>query len=462
MKSKQLIIGASALALVLVAAVLIVLLVPWSGGGKSPSAEETAALKEDLSAYTESISSGYDGIPGAFLDSIQYSIKDIDMEAMTVTVDVSIPADNEGFSAVLDRVVTENSGKTAEELNLLIENEMVALFQSRQFKTEKHTVVFPIVDINGEYRLFSCEELEKLMGEGLEELKTLCSNAVPDDVVLSETPEAVEMVEPVIADGTPLSHDQMFYLMDGIVDQEMDCVDFYDLDLDGADEMIGYTGEGEECYKVWFCSSDGKNCSLAFETPGNTTFFFTELLEMDDEIQLVLNTRRAGALYFSILALRENRLVCLAENRSGYVYMNDEGDILLEMEANNARYVAATNTLDGETYTNTFLFFDGNGYKEYGASPLSEKEFLSYKNAADLRAQVEEFIRTPITASIEYLYYGRKNGIVQIQCNVTNLEGNIDYWYFTFRLSGNELSSDLVEYVNGQIEPSLSDLEVVY
>ena len=44
------------------------------------------------------------------------------------------------------------------------------------------------------------------MGEGLEELKTLCSNAVPDDVVSSETPEAVEVeyvngqIEPSLSD----------------------------------------------------------------------------------------------------------------------------------------------------------------------------------------------------------------------------------------------------------------------
>lgn len=44
------------------------------------------------------------------------------------------------------------------------------------------------------------------MGEGLEELKTLCSNAVPGDVVSSETPEAVEVeyvngqIEPSLSD----------------------------------------------------------------------------------------------------------------------------------------------------------------------------------------------------------------------------------------------------------------------
>lgn len=462
MKSKWLIIGVSALAFVLVLAFFIFMLVPWSGSDRPQVPVETDGLDEELSALAQQFSDETGELYRAFLDSIQYSITDINQSAMTAAVDVYIPADQEAFSAVLDLVVDGSSEKTVGELKQLAGSELTALLQSRQFKTEKVSVIFPIEKKDGACRLLPCAEWEDLLTERLEELQTLCNDALVGDVIVIEAPEAAETADPARANGTSLSHDQMFYLMDGIVDQEMDCVDFYDLDLDGADEMIGYTGEDEECYKVWFCSSDGKNCSLAFETPGGTTSCFPELLEMGDEIQLVLNTRNAGASYFSILALRENRLVCLAENRSGYVYMNDEGDILLEMEANNARYDAATDILDGETYANTFLFFDGNGFKEYGASPLSEKEFLSYKNAADLRAQVEEFIRTPITASIEYLYYERKNGIVQIQCNVTNLEGSIDYWYFSFRLSGNELSTDLVEYVNGQIEPSLSDLEVVY
>ena len=108
------------------------------------------------------------------------------------------------------------------------------------------------------------------------------------------------------------------------------------------------------------------------------------------------------------------------------------------------------------------LFFDGNTYKEYGATKISENIFLSYQNSQEIKNKIITELQQSDTTSLEFVYYKRKNGIIHIQCNVHSNLGEIKYGYYTVKYKDNELSIDLGEYNQGQMSSSFSNLEVIY
>ena len=132
------------------------------------------------------------------------------------------------------------------------------------------------------------------------------------------------------------------------------------------------------------------------------------------------------------------------------------------MEAYDGMYDPSINTMTVHTWKNTYLFFDGNTYKEYGATEISEREFLSYQNSQELMDRIKNELWQSDTMSLEFSYFRRKNGILHIQCNLYSDSGKIQYGYYTIKYSGNRLSDDPGCYCPGQMARSFSGLTVVY
>ena len=97
------------------------------------------------------------------------------------------------------------------------------------------------------------------------------------------------------------------------------------------------------------------------------------------------------------------------------------------------------------------MFFDGDTYKEYGASEISEQEFLKYQNSQEIKCEIVSELRQSNTISLEFTYFKRKNGIMHIQCNVYGDSGEIRYGYYTVRYEGKKLNNNLGEYTLGQM-----------
>ena len=108
------------------------------------------------------------------------------------------------------------------------------------------------------------------------------------------------------------------------------------------------------------------------------------------------------------------------------------------------------------------IFYDGSQYKEYGATEISEKEFMEYQNAQEIKDTIEKELWQSNISFLDFSYFRRKNGILHIQCNAYNDLGEIWYGYYTARYVGSELSVDIGEYNPGQMASSFSDLEIVY
>jgi hypothetical protein len=189
-----------------------------------------------------------------------------------------------------------------------------------------------------------------------------------------------------------------------------------------------------------------------------------ELLNVGSETHVVVDAYQMTGMFknYTIIALKDKEAVCLISNKYGYVSMSDSKDILLDVEAYDGMYDPSIDGLIMHTWKDTYLFYDGNTYKEYGASEISEQEFLRYQNSQEIKNQIEGELRESDTKSLEFRYFRRKNGIMHIQCNVQNDSGEIQYGYYTVRYEGDKINDDLGEYTSGQMETSFSDLEVFY
>ena len=239
-----------------------------------------------------------------------------------------------------------------------------------------------------------------------------------------------------------------------------------DLDGDGTKELFGVCcASDSQSNEVWYCSGDAAECSVVCRAEPELDVCTLEVLNADGENHVAVN-RHVGmgtTAFFSILALRDGEVVCLADNQPGNVRMTDAGDIVLYVESYDGAYQAADDLMLLHTVKGTYIFFYGETYKEYGATELTEEEFSRFKNADDLKAAIEHDLRFDDYDRLEYRYFLRSNGILQVQCDLHDDAGNISFGYYTVRWKGDELEfSPLGDREPGQMAASLSTLDVVY
>ena len=235
---------------------------------------------------------------------------------------------------------------------------------------------------------------------------------------------------------------------------------YVDMDHDGKEEMMG-AYEENGVWSVWYANSDNDLCQpVTGLSRGYDTCTF-EKLDLPDETHIVIcdwNMLGTGKQY-SIYRLEDQELQPLVQNQYGYVYQNQDGNIILDVEAYDAQYDPDLGHMIGHTWTDTYLYYEDGRYKEYGALILSDTQFLQYDNAADLLADIRS---ENAEDEIQFTYFLRENGIVHIQCDRTTEYGSIYYYHYTLHAEGSHLVGGLESKNEGRMDTYFSTLEVTY
>ena len=237
---------------------------------------------------------------------------------------------------------------------------------------------------------------------------------------------------------------------------------YVDMDHDGSRELIGvFAIDGY--YQTWYCSSEGEVSHLVHQNDAVMDTCVIEILAFQDETHVVLNACSLIGTQknYTILALQDNEISCLASNQYGYVRMTKEGDVILDVEAYDGMYTPDFG-MSTHTWKDIYLYFDGETYREYGAKEITEEEFAGFTNAQTLKEAIADELWQPDTEELEYSYFKRKNNILHIQCNVYSSSGTIQFGYYTVRFSGDVLQEQIGEYTAGIMAPSFSDWDVTY
>lgn len=239
---------------------------------------------------------------------------------------------------------------------------------------------------------------------------------------------------------------------------------YEDLDRDGEKEFVAVTEE--RGYEVWYCGSDGSRCEKVCEIDQTMDGYGLEILRLESETHVAVNRYNmiGDAKKYSILALKEGGIKSLVSDHWGYVYQNGDGDIVMDIEAYDGCYDADLDIHIMHTWKDTYLYYDGEKYREYGAAVLTEEEFLkSYANGLEVLDKIRQSTELAEGESLELTsIFVRGNGIVQIQCEYRYAYGNIDFFYYEYKSDEHNKLSGGKELNYGQMGAVLSQLEASY
>ena len=266
-----------------------------------------------------------------------------------------------------------------------------------------------------------------------------------------------------IIEKKPAGEEKLLSITQAAAGQQLEVYVYVDMDHDGQKELIGSYPNENNVYQTWYCSSDGETCCLIHQNNQLWDHCKIELLEFENETHVVINAAALMGIWknYSIIALEDKEISILVSNEYGYVYRNEDGDIVLDVEAYDGMYDPGFG-MCCHTWKDTYLYFDGKNYKEYGATKITEAEYLSYENAQAIKDAIENELRQPDTAELEYIYFRRKNNVLHIQCNVYSDSGRITYGHYTVTITDNTLDEELGQYNWGSMGTHFSNLEVTY
>lgn len=240
---------------------------------------------------------------------------------------------------------------------------------------------------------------------------------------------------------------------------------YLDMDRDGTAELLGISlNTDTHLYEVWYCSSDGQTCALAEQDAEEMEVCSLEPLTLGSETHVAVN-RHLGTstARFSVLALQDGEMRCLVSWQPGMLTMTEAGDLRVTTYAHDACYDPAVEGLIGLGEKQSYLFYQDGAYGEYGATELSREEFSALQNAPELMASIEHELRFEDAERMDFRYFLRANGILQIQCALYDAYGGVEYGFFTARCQDGTADPTLIgRFVNGQLESSLTTLEAVY
>ena len=270
----------------------------------------------------------------------------------------------------------------------------------------------------------------------------------------------------VVDNTEPFAEQELLAILESNAGHSMDEYVFVDMDHDGTKEIVGVYADQSHKLQLWYCSSDGSRCSLV-SSQDELDYYFLDVLEAGSETHVALNiSLMVGTNRGFVIVRLDNKNPTLIQSRGGGAYydgairMTDEGDVAVTVEDYDGSLYQGM--LLGHTWKDTFLFFDGNAYKEYGAIQLLEDEYLQFQNAQTIKEAIAAEVTQSDTSYLEFSYFFRANGIIHIQCNNHKTNGDIDYLYYTVRYTGAELNPDIGTSNWGQMYPSMSPFEAVF
>lgn len=180
--------------------------------------------------------------------------------------------------------------------------------------------------------------------------------AEPEEQIQESSPDLYQ--EETRIEPADLHDRQMLARLDEASGSQINIYVSTDMDKDGICEMIGVTDHAP--FSVWYCSSDLENCYMVSD--GHTNgydYCEIELIDLIEETHVAVNTCNiyGTGKAFSIFALHDGEIEVLVDNNYGYVYMNEENDIILDVESYDGIYDGTLGywTWTTHTWKDTYL-----------------------------------------------------------------------------------------------------------
>ena len=216
-----------------------------------------------------------------------------------------------------------------------------------------------------------------------------------------------------------------------------------DYNKDGIHEAFVVTKE-QNVYKLWYMAPT--DCRIVCESLEYVDCQNTEILSFETKDYLLLQQSNKGLMNTLVYSVdNENQVIQASVSGKGHIRQNATGEIFIdvydEIDANNKAAQA--------TYTTYYLYYVlDSGFREYGAIPIGQEQFLKFHGAQDILDSIYEKY-SDVQLDISYLY--RANHYMHINITVYE-DGRIEYRNITLYYDDKKISYVSEEMEKGKVE----------
>ncbi|MDE6624800.1 MAG: hypothetical protein K2K56_00360 [Lachnospiraceae bacterium] len=262
-------------------------------------------------------------------------------------------------------------------------------------------IIFCVTLLSGMLCLFGCSLMEQ---------ETKSSNEAAITLSFDETEESVGDGEADFSQGDLLA------LFTSVNNAEIVDYIYDDFNKDGIHEAFVLT-EDEDYYKLWYVHA--KECLMVCEKLENLDYPAMGLMEFNTRDYLLLQQVKDDIRNTIVYSVDNHSQVLESDiSRNGFVSKNENGEVLLQLDQKRA--TAESFVLDTQTYYLYYVFDEG--FREYGAIPISMEQFLEFKGAGEV---IDSISKRYENYEVDYSFLYRANHCINVNITLSNDETTI-------------------------------------
>ncbi|MBE5942953.1 MAG: hypothetical protein E7264_10505 [Lachnospiraceae bacterium] len=242
---------------------------------------------------------------------------------------------------------------------------------------------------------------------------------------------------------TDLSKGDLYMMFEELNNEEVQEFFYDDYNKDGRHEAFVVTKE-QNIYKLWYISPS--DCQLVSQDLQYVDDQKSEVLEYETKNYLLLHHYKdqyVNTLVYSVN--NENEVIEARISDKGYVRHNTKGEVFLDIYDD----INDKNKEKKHSFNTYYMYYVyEEGFREYGAIPISEEQFLCFEGAQQILDDVyKKYENTQL--DITYLY--RANQYINMNITIY-LDNRIEYRNVLLKYDDTSVFYVNDEYGKGRIE----------
>ncbi len=253
--------------------------------------------------------------------------------------------------------------------------------------------------------------------------------------------EEIESVD--IKSEMDFSQGDLYTMFEEVNNEQIENFLYDDYNKDGIHEAFVVTKQ-KNTYKLWYMSP--ADCKIVIDNLEYVDNANTEILSFETKDYLLLQQYVKGVLNTLVYSVNnDNQVIQTNISGKGYIRHNASGEIFLDVYEE----IDEKNKVTQPEYSTYYLYYVyDDGFREYGAIPIGQEQFLKYQGAQDILDDIYEKYKGK-QLEISYLY--RANHYINI--NITIYEDSrAEYRNVTLKYDDESVAYISEDMAEGKIE----------
>lgn len=239
------------------------------------------------------------------------------------------------------------------------------------------------------------------------------------------------------------SQGDLYTMFTEMNDESVQSFLYDDYNKDGMHEAFVVTDK-ESAYNLWYMSPT--ECKIVEENLGAVDVQKTEIIGFETKDYLFLQRSLEGVKNTLVYTLDEdNKVVSVNVSGRGYIYQNASSETFIDV----AQKKNDGNPAEEPTYTTYYLYHvSETDFREYGAIPIGEEQFLTFEGAQEILDSIHEIYGDK---QIEIAYLYRANHYININITVYD-DGGVGYENLLLHYDDKKVTYVSQERKNGKVD----------